>query len=622
MAKDTEKRPEKKGKVGQVVLWILMGLLVAGLGGFGVTNFGGGMTTIGKVGDSEISTTAYARALQQELSAMSAQFGQNVSLSQAQAFGVDRNVLQQMVAQAALDDEAKRVGLSVGDARVVAEIARTPAFSGVAGGFDREAYRFALDRANLSEGEYEAGLRSDISRQVLTGAVAGGFTAPATMTDTLYAYVAERRGFTLLRLTEADVTGPIPDPTDDILKTFYDSHIAQFTAPEAKRITYADLLPETIAAEQPVDETALRAAYDSRLSEFVQPEMRLVERLVYPDLAAAEAAKARLDAGETFEALVAERGLDLNDIDLGDVTREQLGAAGDAVYALTEPGVVGPFDSKLGPALFRMNAILAAQEVTFDEAKGDLAAEVQTDAARRAIGDKVEAVDDELAGGSTLEDLVRDQGMTLGTIDYVSGAASPEGIAAYPKFREAADALAVGDFPEAVLLDDGGLVALRLEEIVPPTPIPFETAREAVADAWHKDQIATALAARAIEIKTKVEAGASLGAFGILERTASIARDGFVENTPKSFMTDVFAMKEGEMRVIEAPDFTGLVHLDSITPGDGQGDAAAALKGAISTQIEQAIAQDALALFTNALTNKAGISLDQNAINAVHAQFN
>lgn len=622
MAKDHEDTPRKKGKAGQVVVWILMAMLVAGLGGFGITNFGGGLTAIGKVGDREITTSAYARALQQELAAMTAQFGQNVSLSQAQAFGVDRNVLQQLVAQAALDDEATRAGLSVGDARVAAEIARTPAFGGTAGGFDRESYRFALDRANLSEAEFEAGLRSDLARQILTGAVSGGFVAPTAMTDTLYAYVAERRGFSMLRLTEADLPAPIATPTEADLTAFYDANIAQFTAPEAKRITYAALLPETIAADQPVDEAALRATYDSRIAEFVQPEKRLVERLVFPDAAAATAAKARIDAGETFEALVAERGLTLNDVDLGDVARDDLGAAGEAVFALDGPGIVGPFDSNLGPALFRMNAVLAAQEVTFDEARTDLAAEVQTDAARRTIADQVEAVDDALAGGSTLEDLARDQGMALDSIDYVSGAASPMGIAAYPKFREAADAVAVGDFPEAVLLDDGGLVALRLEEIVPPTPIPFETARDDVQTAWQQAQVASALSARAIEIKTQIEGGATLGQFGIIDRTTSIAREGFVENTPQTLVADVFAMSEGELRVIEAPGFTGLVQLDSVVSGGGSGDAATALKAAIGSQVEQAISQDALALFTNALTSGAGITLDQNAINAVHAQFN
>ncbi len=84
---------------------------------------------------------------------------QNVSLSQAQALGIDRQVLQTLVAQTALDAEAERLKLSVGDETIAQRITQTPAFQGTAGQFDRETYRFTLDRNNLTESSYEASLR-------------------------------------------------------------------------------------------------------------------------------------------------------------------------------------------------------------------------------------------------------------------------------------------------------------------------------------------------------------------------------------------------------------------------------------------------------------------------------
>ncbi|MBN2629538.1 MAG: SurA N-terminal domain-containing protein [Rhodobacteraceae bacterium] len=622
MTKTQDETPRKKGKAGQVVVWALMAMLVVGLGGFGISNFGGGVTSIGRVGEREIDTGTYARALQAELNALSAQFGQSVSLTQAQGFGIDRQVLQSLVAQTALDNEAVRVKLSVGDAVVAQQITNSPAFQGTAGRFDREAYRFVLDRNNLTESRYETALRADIARQLLTGAVAGGFTSPAVLTDTLYGWVGERRGFSLLRLTAADLPAPLPEPDTAALQAFHDANIAQFTRPEAKRIRYAALLPETIAADQQVDEAALRKLYDDRIAEFVQPEKRLVERLVFPSAEAAQAAKARLDAGEAFEALVAERGLTLQDIDLGDVSVQELGAAGDAVFGLEGPDVVGPFDSDLGPALFRMNAILAAQEISFDEARADLALEQQSDAARRSIADRVEEIDDLLAGGASLDDLAREQGMTLDSVDYVSADPAPEGIAAYPAFRAAADALSADDFPEAVLLDDGGVVVLQFVETVPATPIPFDDAADDVAEAYAAAQTDKALSSRAVDIKAAVEAGQPLGAFGIVDRTANIAREGFVKGMPEALMPAVFQMQPGDLRVIETAGFTAVLQLDSITPAPTEGPEADALKAAISAQAEQALAQDALVLFSNALTAEAGIFLDQAAINAVHAQFN
>jgi len=619
----TEDQPRrKKQKAGNYVVWTILVLVMLGLGGFGVTNFGGGITTIGKVGEREIETTDYARALQQEMNALSAQVGQPVTFAQAQAFGLDRQVLQQVITRAAMDNETARIGISAGDASVAAEITAMNAFQGSAGTFDREAYRFTLERNNLTEAQFERSIREDIARSVLQGAVVGGFVAPDPLTDALTAYAGERRGFSLLELAASDLPAPVAEPTDADLQSFYDANIDRFTRPEAKRITYVALLPETLAPTMEVDETALRALYDERIDEFMIPEKRLVERLAFPTEADAQAAKARLDAGEiTFDALVAERGLKLEDIDLGDVSKIDLGAAGDAVFALGEPGIAGPAVSDVGPALFRMNAILAAQETTFEDARDSLSAEMRTDAARRAIGARIEEIDDLLASGADLEEVAQEAGMDIATIDYIPSE-TPEGIAAYPDFREAAEAVQEGDFPEALQLDDGALVALRLDEIVPPTPIPLADIRDEVAVAWKADAETKALAARAEQVKAEVEAGKSLAAFGIVSRNPAIIRDGFVEGAPETLLPALFEMTEGELRLVQGDGFTGLLRLDAILPAETAGEDAEALRDSIAIRVQQTLAQDAFTLFTNALSNEAGIQIDQTAVNAVHAQMN
>lgn len=619
---ETDETPRKKKKAGSIVVWVILVLVMIGLGGFGVTNFGGGVTSLGKVGDREITVNDYARALRQEMDALSAQFGQPLTFAQAQAFGLDRQVLQQVITRAALDNEAARIGISAGDATVAQEITAMRAFQGTAGSFDRETYRFALQRNNLTEAEFEQGIREDVARSILQGAVVGGFTAPAVAVDRLAAWAGEQRSFSLLALTAADLPSPIPAPTEAELQAFHQANIDRFTRAEAKRITYVALLPETLAPEMEVDEAALRSLYDQRIDEFMIPEKRLVERLVYPTEEEATAARARLDAGEaSFDDLVAERGLTLDDIDLGDVSRADLGAAGEAVFALAEPGVAGPVQSDLGPALFRMNAILAAQETTFEEASESLGAELRTDAARRAISSRLEEINDLLASGADLEAVAQEQGMEIATLDFRPDD-TPEGITAYPDFRAAVEAVQEGDFPEADLLQDGALFALRLDEIVPAAPIPLDEAREDVIAGWTAEATARALADRAAAIRAEVEGGKSLGAFGIVSVSRGIGRDGFVEGAPETLLPAVFAMAEGELRVIEGPGFTGLVQLDAILPAETEGAEAEALRDTITLRARQALAQDAFTLFTNALSNEAGIQIDQTAVNAVHAQMN
>ncbi|MBP9047307.1 MAG: SurA N-terminal domain-containing protein [Tabrizicola sp.] len=617
----TEDGKRPRGKAQEAAVWTLMGMLILGLGGFGVTSFSGGVSKIASVGDIEITTDDYARALKTQVNAFSQQLGQPITMQQALSFGIDKQVMQSVITRAALDNEAGRVGLSVGDEVVAAEIMKMDSFKGVSGSFDREAYRFTLSRNRLSEAEFETNLRRDISRELLQGAVGGGFAAPKPMTDTLYAWVAERRGFSMLRLTEADLTTPVAEPTETELKAHYDAHIDRFTKPEAKRITYASLLPEAIAKDQPVDEATLKKLYDDRISEFVVPERRIVDRLVFPDQASAEAAKARLDAGTTFEELVAERGLTLDAIDQGDVSKEDLGAAGEAVFAAAEGSVAGPVDTDLGPALYRVNGVLAAEETSFEAAHETLAAEMQTDAARRAIGERVEEIDDLLAGGATLEDLAKDAGLALATLDYVPGLQGDTTIEGYPAFRTAADAVQDGDFSEAIVLDDGGVVALRLDEIVPAAPIPFDEAKEQVAEDWRKAEVAKALSGRAAEIKAALEGGAKIGTFGIVDVTPETARSGFVADAPETLLADVFRMAEGAVEITEAEGFTAVVQLDRILPAATEGEDAEALKASLEAQAQQAISQDAFAAYTAALTAGAGITLDQAAINAVHTSL-
>lgn len=618
---DHDDSSRKKRRGAGLMVWLLVAMLIAGLGGFGIENFGGGSSPIGRVGKTEITANDYARDMRAQVNAISQQFGSPVSMSDARSLGIDKQVLAGLVNRAALDDEAARIGLSVGDAVVAGELAKISAFQGMDGTFDRQTYGETLSRNGTNEAAFEDGLRRDVARSLLTGAVSGGVLAPAPLTDTLFSWAGEKRGLTLLILDEAALETPLAAPTAAEVQAHYDANIASYTRPEAKRIQYAALLPETLAPSIEVPEADVKAAYDARISEFVIPEKRLVERLVYPDDAAAAEAKARLDAGTSFEDLVKERGLTLQDIDMGDVTRAELDAAGDAVFGLTGPGIVGPLPSSLGPALFRMNAILAAQETTFEQARPDLLKALQTEAAAKTIADKVEAIDDALAGGASLEDLAREFGMELGTTDYAPGADDNDPIAAYADFRTAAEKLAEGDFPEAVMLEDGGLVSMQMLETVPPTPVPLDKIREKVTQETRADALTKALAARAAAIKSAVDAGATLESQGTVTSVEPQDRQSTLDVAPPSVLQAAFEMQLSEVRLIEEPGFVALLRLDSIAPADASTEDGSALREAIAVNVQRAFADDITALYTSALAQKAGITLDQSVIDAVNSQL-
>lgn len=608
------------GGISKTFVWILMGLLFVGLAGFGATNLSGTIRTVGSVGDQSISVDAYFRELQQEIRAVEAQTRQRLPMAQAQALGLDQTALARLVTRAALDQETADLGISIGDENLQAEILQIPAFQGLNGSFDRESYRFALNQAGMSESEFEDDLRRETARTLVQGAVLSGVEMPAAATDAVVDFIAARRSFTWAALTAEDLETPLPTPSSGDLRGFYEDNLADYTLPETKVITYALLSPEMIIDTVEVDADALRALYDERSAEFNQPERRLVERLVYTSEDAAAAAVALVESGEaTFDALVEDRGLALADVDLGDVTRDALGAAADAIFAAEINDVVGPLPSSLGPALFRINGSLAAQITSFEEAEPELRDELASDRARRVIEAQSQDVDDLLAGGATIEELTSETDMELGQIDWTE--ASFDGVAAYDGFRTAAIEAQTDDFPEVAFLEDGSIFALRVNEVLAPRAQPFEDARPSVAEDWRISAQQAELEGKANRILSTLATDGDFQAAELVERTeAGLTRSAFIEGTPPTFMTEVFEMKPGDLRVISGGGAVIIVRLDETLPPADTSDTEA-LRAALAQQLNQALAQDLFDAYARDAQLRARPQIDQRALNAVHVNF-
>ncbi|MCF6443588.1 peptidylprolyl isomerase [Nereida sp. MMG025] len=608
-------------KNGKSLGYILLGLLAVSLVGFGTGGFGTNIRSIGTVGDQDIPAASYSRALDNDLRAFSAQLGQNLTFQQAQEFGLDRVVLQRVIGETALDNATREMGLSVGDEEVRRQVLAIPAFGDLQGNFDREAYAFTLQRSGLSEAEFEADLRRQSARSILQAAVMTGATASPTYLDTLFDYVAARRNFTWASLRPEDLETPIGAPTDAELVAFYTANPDQFTLPETKRITYVWLTPDMMAETVDVDDETLRQLYEERLAEYVQPERRLVERLIFPDAEAAASAAAQLSVDpSSFDGIVEDRGLTLSDIDMGTVTPLDLGSSADPVFALDDTGVTGVVETDLGPAIFRVNAILAAQETTFEQARDDLAAEIVADRAGRLIASGARDYDESLASGATLEDLAAESDLQLGTIDWHAGVDTD--IAAYDAFRQAAAAISDGDFPEVLELEDGGVFAMRLDEVLEPRLQPLEEVRETAVTAWRSAEQKSALLAQAEAVAAALRDGTALPDQGLDETIETdILRSDGIPGQTVDLVGPAFEMAAGDVQVIEGPERIYVLRLDAINDPDAADAEVASLRDALTSATEQDMGQDLLDAFTARIQSDARIQLDQGAINAIHAGF-
>lgn len=606
--------------ISKTFVWIIIGLAMLGLGGFGASNLSGTIRTIGTVGDKHIDVGEYARQLGQEIRAVEAQTGEQLPFSRAQEIGLDQAVLGRLISERALDHEAAVLGLSIGDEALRDQIVDIPAFQGISGSFDREAYTFSLERNGTSESEFETRLREETARTLLQGAMISGVVMPSSYVSTLLDYIGETRDFTWARLASADLDAPLETASDEQLKAYFAENTANFMLPETKRLTYVQLSPDALIESIDIPEEDLRAEFEARVNQYNTPERRLVERLVYLDEEEANRAAAALEvAGTTFETLVDERGLALADIDLGDVDRLSLDAAGETVFAANVGDVVGPLDTDLGPALFRVNGVLPAQVTTFDEAKPELQEILATDRARRLVSTMAQDFDDLLAGGATLEELADETDLEIGSIEWFDG--NGNGIGAYVAFADAARVVTQEDFPQIENLEDGGVFALRLDEVLRVRPPEFEQAREQLTASWENNQVESRLNEQAATLVPQLQSGTDFAGLGLTATEESDqTRTGFVAGTPPSFMEDVFKMNIGDVSVVDSFGTVLVVRLDAINPTE-ENENADALSAQLQAQIEQSLARDLYNIYSRDAVQRAGQNIDPRSLAAVHVNF-
>ena len=613
----------RRKRKGGILVWAVLGLLVLALGGFGIGGFGGSATTVATVGDRTIDVNTYARSLQNEQQRLQQRTGQPLTLQQMQAFGLDRLVMERLLAEAALANEAERMGLSVGDAEVADRIRATPAFGGLDGGFDREAYAFALRNAGLNERAYERQIRDAAARDILQAAVIGGAPAPAGYAERIAAWLGESRTITLAPVATDLLAEGVTAPTEAELEAFLSENAARFTRPEQRRITYALLTPEMLLDDVAPSDDELRETYEARSDLYRQPRRILAERLAFADGTAAADAAAAIEAGETrFETLVEERGLTLADVDQGELSEADLepGIAA-ALFALDEPGIVGPVETPLGPALYRVNAVLDATETPFEDVRDDLAAELSSAAATRRIASLREDLVDLLAGGATIEEMGEQTDMERGEI--VFDADTREGVAAYAAFRDAAASVQEGDFPELIPLRDGGLVALRLDGVEPAAVPPLGEIRAEVEAAWQEDALTRRLTERAEALADRIADGESFEAVGLTPETvADLARDGQVPDAPRALTDRAFAMQPGEASAVPGDATRAyVVRLDEVQAADLDDGEAAELVAAIRAEARREVAADLFDAYGRAVQAETGFEIDQATVQAVQSQM-
>jgi peptidyl-prolyl cis-trans isomerase D len=218
--------------LGKAIMSVVMGVLILSFAVWGIADIfkGFGQSTLAKIGSTEISTDQFRQLYTEKLQQLGRQFGRPLTMDQARAFGLDRQVLQQTIAEAALDEEARRMGLGMSDAETMRMIYADPNFKGVSGAFDPQRFQATIRQFGFTEQRYIADQRRVSLRRQIAGTVSAGLEPPKVMIEALSRFQNEQRSVEYVKLDTAQA-GTIDAPSPETLAAYFDEHKTQFRAP-------------------------------------------------------------------------------------------------------------------------------------------------------------------------------------------------------------------------------------------------------------------------------------------------------------------------------------------------------------------------------------------------------
>lgn len=612
---------------GKAIMSVVMGVLIISFGVWGIGDIfrGFGQSTLAKIGKTEISIEQFRQLYTDRLQQISRQIGRPIAPDQARAFGIDRQVLQQVIAETTLDESAHKLGLKVSTDEIMKSITNDPNFKGANGAFDPVRFAQIIRQFNFSEQRYITEQKRVSLRRQLAGSISGEAEPSKTAVAVLNQFQNEQRTVEFVKLETAQA-GTIDTPTPEALTSFYDAHKVQFRAPEYRKIAFIAITPDELAKWTTVSDDDAKKVYEERKDTFATPEKRDVSQMVFPNAEDAAAARTRLTGGLSFDDLAKERGLKPSDVDLGLVAKSAIidSKVADAAFTLKTGDISEPIQGTFGTVLVKVGKIEPGSQASYESVAENLKKEIALERARKSVKDLHDKLEDERGGGATVTEAAEKLKLPVITIEAVdrSGRA-PDGkpVTTIPQGLDLVSQAFASDVgvDNETISYNGGYVSFDVVGVTPSRERPLDEVKDQVEARWRTDQITNKLRAKATEMVEKLNQGGKLAdqasAAGVKVETAEkFKRDATVANLPAGAVAGAFRTAKdaaGQSEGANATEWVVFRVTDVIEPTlDVASEEAKKLKASV----ERGLAEELVGQYVIKMENEIGVTINQPAV--------
>ena len=516
-------------------------------------------------GKSTIKANTYRFALQDQIKLFSSSNRLPRLLSEAEAaqYGLPQMALSQLQQDVLLDEQVRLMKIGVSKDGIARAIGADRFFQ-QQGQFNRTIFLSYLKQQGLPEADFIDYLAGKEKRNQLVYSAVNDMTAPNVFYSALLNYRNETRSVDYLLVTKKEI-GEIKDPTSEQLQKSFDTHKAEFHAPEYRQVTLMEMTPESLLKPADISEDEIKDYYTRNASRFISPEERTVQILRFKTRQEADNASAKLRDGKTFEDLVSEEHKTLEDITKGPAAKTGFPSTIARDIFELEPNKVSDVINDLeGPVIIRVVKITPQGPTPLEKAEPDIRNRLAKENAANAMRDNHDAIENARFEGVSLDELAKQYKLDLRKVTIDSKAQTPDG-------------QAVGDLPQQSMLVDnifqaaegadldpitikgGGYLWYRVDKVVNARDRTLDEVKDKVVALWKADETQRLLDEKASKLEQELKDHKTLDnlaqELGVAKKTArGLKRGGSDEVLGADGINAAFSGPKGHSGVSKAAD--------------------------------------------------------------------
>ena len=495
-------RNNKRILQGVLLLLIIPSFVLVGVESY--QNRGDSAAGVASVGGQKITQQEWDDAQRRQIDQARQQMGPQFDQKLFDTPEAKREVLENLVAERAVNAEIARSHLTVGDQSIAKAINAIEAFRKPDGSFDMDAYRATLAAQGMTPQIFEARMRRDMAIQQLAGSVQATAFVPRSVAGRISDINDQQREVQELLFPIAQYL-PQVKVTDEMVKAFYDKNANLFQIPETVKAEYIVLDSAAVESQVSVSDAEIAQFYETNKQRFTTPEERTASHILITKAQGAKpaeeaAAKAKAEAvlaevrknPADFAAIAKSQSQDAgsaaNGGDLGKVERGTFGKAmDDALFGLKEGEISGIVPSEFGYHIVKVTSVKPQTQKSLADAKDAIAAEVKKSKLSKKYSELAEQFNDSVYEQSdSLKPTADKLGLKIQTADNLTRKPNPA-LGAEPynneKFLTAlysTDSIKNKRNTEAVEVAPAVLIAGRVVEFKPATKRPLAEVEAAI----------------------------------------------------------------------------------------------------------------------------------------------